>query len=243
MKLIKLLLVLLLGLLTVNGCRQGNVNSWRSNNTAEIDSVDIIVAQRAEEEFNSTIFAGLHFGDNHRVVEKALKSSKNRKIYVSDGERVDSIFVRDFDAVYYKDKLASLVLYANEDRAVELLYELYSRKYGETKPPYEWVFSNCEITIHRIDRVIAIEDKIHDYLHKQHYYYDSYRGTVTKAITKEPIFIKISYMYFPLLNAIQQEENEALEQQRKKENEELMKKREKEMELARKISTEEPTNI
>lgn len=246
MKSINLLLVLL-GLISVYGCKQGNTNSWRASNTSShedtpvLDSIDIIVAQRAEQELNSTIFAGLRFGDNPNRVKSVLKNSQNRTIYIPIGDRVDSVIIRDYDATYYKEQLDWIRLYANEAELLEPLAILFSQKYGETKKN-QWHYSDCIIEINRIER-----NSVKDYLNRHIGYIDSYRGGNEGNLTEDGFFIEISYKSLSLIEQQNNEVNQALidsiKEDSRKRNEEIQKRREREAELARKLRTEVPTNI
>ena len=227
------------------GCEQGSSKRISKSNLDDVppmDSVELLIIERAEQELNSTIFAGLRFGDNPNIVKSVLKNPQNRTIYIPIGDRVDSVIIRDYDASYYKEQLDWLQLYANEDRLVDSLEALFSKKYGLTKNR-EWRFSDCIIEINRINRVIAIEDFVHDNLHKQHTYYDSYRNEKNEKYTNEPVFIEISYKSLSLIEQQNNDVNEALQKEHQKQEEELQKKREQEKELARKLRTEVPTNI
>lgn len=206
------------------------------------DSIDVQIEHRCRQELNATVFAGLRFGDNPNRVKSVLQNPQNRTIYIPIGDRVDSVIIRDYDATYYKEQLDWLRLYANEDRLVDSLETLFSKKYGLTKHR-EWRFSDCIIQINRINRVIALKDYAHDEHNKQHTYYDSYRNEKTEKYTKEPVFIEISYKSLSLIEQQNNDVNEALLKEHHKQEEELQKKREQEKELARKLRTEVPTNI
>lgn len=211
------------------------------------DSIDILIDQRAEKEFNTTIFAGLHFGSNRKSVERVLR---NKNLYshfytefpiqVPNGERVEDVIVRDYDAVYDGEKLVSLVLYANEARLVDALSVLYSTKYGETKNN-TWVFSNCEIKIETRSRVLYNIQKIN--LKSPDLFYNSYRGEYTKHLTEEKDFLVITYLSKTLQREMERKAYVRDSIERKRLEKEDERKREQEKELARKLSTEVATNI
>ena len=205
------------------------------------DSIDILIEERAEQEFNSTIFAGLRFGSKKQLVEKTLNNKKHSTeipILVPIGDNVKKVIIRDYDAIFYNDQLASLVLYANEADLIEALYSQYSKKYGETKNN-EWRYSNCEIIVERRVRKEHRPDFIANYLTYVPQYYTSYRGEVTTHLTKEPFFLIISYRNFTLLRLLERQQyvKDSLDRAR------LLLEAQKEKELARKLENEVPTNI
>ena len=211
------------------------------------DSIDILIEQRAEQEFNSTIFSGLRFGSSRQVVEKTLKNKQIIKgglfhteipIQVPKGDNVEEVVIRDFDAIYYNGRLASLVLYANEANLMDALAKLYSNKYGDTKNN-EWQFSNCEIALKIRNRKERVPEVVVNYLTYTPMYYNSYRNQTTKYLTKEPCFIEISYKNYNLLESIERQQHEADSLEQVKRQREIQ----KEKELAKKLETEIPTNI
>ena len=210
------------------------------------DSIDILIEQRAKEVFNSTIFSGLRFGDSRRKVEKVLKNKLiSRSVYGTEipiqvpyDDKVKEVIVRDYDAKYYNEQLASLVLYANEASLMEALSGQYTNKYGQTKG-YDWCFSNCEIKIEKVERVEDRPDFISNYLTYTPMYFDSYRGGNTTRLTKQPYFLRITYKNYDLLHSIerQAEINDSLAFVKRMKEEQIEKER------ARKLATEVPTNI
>ena len=200
------------------------------------DSINIMIEERAEQEFNSTIFAGLRFGNSQQTVEKALKNKASLSIQVPVGDKVKSVTIRDYDASYYNGQLASLVLYANEDDLLDALGSQYSKKYGKTKH-YEWVFSNCVISIRPRMRKEVRSD--YSYSGSTKMYYDTYRNTTTHFLTKDPFFLEISYKSTTLLGLIERQQylKDSIERARQ------LLETQKEKELARKLENEVPTNI
>ncbi len=203
------------------------------------DSIDMVVDKRAEQDFNSTIFAGLRFGSNRQAVEKALKNQDNKTIHVFDGDDVKKVIIRDYDAIYYNGKLASLTLYSDEARLLKPLGLLYSTKYGETKNN-KWVFSNCEIIIEQGTRSLYSSAKDSGLASAQDMYYDSYRfNSGTKRLTANPFFLRIEYKSLPLLRSLDYQKalKDSLERER------IRKEAEREKEKERKLATEEASNI
>lgn len=208
---------------------------------AEKDSIDSLIELRAKQKFNHTIFAGLKFGDNPKMVKNALQNERNKKIRVPNGDKVSIIYIDSYDAEYYKSQLASLTLYAEEDELINPLSLLYSTKYGETKH-YEWTFDNCVITIgcgwrteYNIDRALGYKSASA----RTALYYESYRGERTSAITKDPGFLKITYKNLHLVKRIKRDKiiKDSLEQVK------VQERMQAEKELAEKHRTEPATNI
>lgn len=210
------------------------------------DSIDVLIEERSEQEFNSTIFAGLRFGSNRKTVEKTLENKEiSRGIYTTEVhiqvpylDRVEEVVVRDYDAEYYNGRLASLILYANEADLFDALGRQYIKKYGETKD-YRWRYSNCEVSIIKGERIEDVPEHITNYLRYIPWYFDSYRGSRVAHRTKERYFLKISYINYDLLNsiAIQQRQIDSLESAKR------VQELQKEKERARRLSEEVPTNI
>ena len=205
------------------------------------DSIDILIEERAGQEFNSTIFAGLRFGSKKQLVEKTLNNKKYSTeipIQVPIGDKVREVIIRDYDATYYNEQLASLVLYANEADLIEALCSQYSKKYGKTKNN-NWRYSNCEIIVERRERKENRPGFIANYLTYVPQYYTSYRGEVTTRLTTEPYFLIISYRNISLLQLLERQQyvKDSLERAR------LLIETQKEKELARKLEMEVPTNI
>lgn len=206
------------------------------------DTIDILIEERAEQLFNSTIFAGLRLGCNRNAVEKALRNKHYRTfipIYVPIGDKVDSVVIRDYDASYYNEQLTTLVLYADDANLYDALGSLYTAKYGLTKGNL-WSFSNCEVSIEKRERRRRPHTTYDDMTPP---YYASYRGEQTDKLIKEAWFLAITYNNKTLLDRQVKDENDALAKERQREYEERQKKREQEKELARQLSTEVPTNI
>lgn len=208
------------------------------------DSIDILIDQRAEQEFNSTIFSGLHFGSNRKSVERVLRNkgtySTEIPIQVPNGDKVEEVIVRDYDAVYDGEKLVSLVLYANEARLLEALDVLYSTKYGKTKN-HTWSFANCEISIETRSRVLYNTHKSN--INNPDLFYNSYHGKNTESITKERDFLVITYLSKTLQREMERKifVRDSIERKRLEKEAEL--KTEQEKELAKKLSTEVATGI
>lgn len=204
------------------------------------DSIDVIMEQRAEQEYNSTIFGNLRFGSSKQAVENAWKNTSYRSVKVPYEDRVAKVVFQEYDALYYDGKLASLVLYANEGELYDALGVVYSTKYGETKNR-NWRYSNCEISIkQRIRREYnPHKDAGYGNLDSHRMYYTSYRGEQTYYLTKEPYFIEVSYQNFDLLKLIarQQFVEDSLVK------EEIRKEAQKEKEMAKKLATEEAIGI
>lgn len=208
------------------------------------DSIDILIDQRAEQEFNAAIFAGLHFGSNRKTVEKVLRNkgsySTELPIQVPNGEKVEEVIVRDYDAVYDGEKLVSLVLYADEARLLDALDVLYSTKYGKTKN-HNWTFANCEIRIETKPRVLYNTQKTN--INNPDLFYKSYRGKDTKYLTKERDFLAITYFSKALQREMERKiyVRDSIERKRLEKEAEI--KRQQEKELAKKLSTEVATGI
>ena len=248
-------LYLFCGLLTsvlLFGCGQKNAKSETStsiivethNPFIDVkvvkDSIDILIEQRAEQEFNSTIFGGLRFGSSKQAVENVWHNTKNRAVKVPYEDRVATVTFQEYDALYYNGKLASLVLYANEGEMYEALGVVFSTKYGETKH-WDWTYSNCEIAVKQ--KMRRVYDPHYEagygHLDSHRMYYTSYRGERTYYLTKEPYFIEVSYKDFELLNLIERHQfvKDSIEQER------IRYEVRKEAERARKLATEVATGI
>ena len=204
------------------------------------DSVDILMEQRAEQEFNNTIFGNLRFGSSKQAVENAWRNTTYRSVKVPYEERVAKVVFQDYDALYYNGKLASLVLYANEGELYEALGVVYSTKYGKTKNR-DWRYSNCEISIKQRIRREHNPHKEAGYgdLDSHRMYYTSYRGERTYYLTKEPYFIEVSYKNFDLLELIARQQ--FVEDSLVREG--IRKEAQKEKEMAEKLATEVATGI
>lgn len=203
------------------------------------DSVDILIEQRAEMVFDETIYGGLRFGSPRQSVEMTLKKNPRIALLMPDGDLV-GVVIRDHDATYYNGGLASLVLYANEGRLIDSLYELYTRKYGKTKNR-KWVYSNCEISVkQRIRREHnPHKDAGYGQLDSHRIYYDSYRGEKTYRLIKAPYFLEISYKNTDLLEKLERQKFVADSLEKEKLQRELQKERE----LAKKVAAEAVNNI
>lgn len=156
------------------------------------DSIDILIEQRRTQELNTSIFAGLYFGDYVDDVEWVLEDDECRKILVPNGDNVGVVNIATYDAEYYEEGLASLVLYAEEDELIDGLETVYSTKYGKTRDR-KWHFANCSIEINYGGR------KEYDPSMEAGYgrssgprlYYDSFRGYRGSRTTKDGTFLKI----------------------------------------------------
>ena len=209
------------------------------------DSIDILIEQRAEQTFNSTIFAGLRFGSSKVSVERALKNKKNKyysfteiPIQVPVNDNVREVVIRDYDALYYNGQLASLELYSNETGLYNAIATMFAAKYGETKQN-NWTYSNCEIAVKRGKRVLYSSAANSWLASAQDMYYASFGGSSTKSLTTDPYYLVLSYKDFRLLALIerQKEIKDSLDYVKRLQEEQ------KEKELARKLATEVPTNI
>lgn len=201
------------------------------------DSIDILMEQRLEEEYNSTIFAGLRFGSNRQSVERAMKNKSSREILVPVGDCVNTVTIGSYKAVYFNDGLASLELYSNDTRLKKYLDTLYTAKYGETKNSI-WSFSNCVISIEKRDRKVYSTPS--GWLASEKtWYYDSFGHSDTKRITEDPYYLTISYNNHLLLKALERQKHikDSLEVERQN------REAQKEKELAEKLKREIPKNI
>lgn len=205
---------------------------------------EIMLKQQAEEmakrEMSSTIFAGLRFGDSPETVKTTLRNRRKRIIQVPIEDKVDTVYVADYDAKYYKGRLASLTLYTDDTELEYALTDLFSVKYGE--PVFGgWHFANCHIAIYSSFR----KEYTKDYGYRRSntnrpiLYYNTYRGEKSEFLTQKSSFLKIVYEDKKLLQLIEREKivADSLENVRR------LKAIEKEKELARKLATEVPTNI
>ena len=234
------------------GCGQKNAKSETStpiieeiqNPIIEVkvvkDSIDILIEQRAEQEFNSTIFGGLRFGSSKQAVENVWRNAKNRTVRVPYEDRVASVTFQEYDALYYHGKLAMLVLYANEGELYDALGIVYSTKYGKTKYR-DWRYSNCEITVKQKMRREhdPHKDAGYGHLDSHRMYYQSYKGQKTYHLTKEPYFIEVSYINYDYLNLIEREQfvKDSIDRVQ------IRKEAQREAEMARKLATELATGI
>ena len=191
--------------------------------------------QMATTVMHSTIFAGLHFGDDPQTVQSAIKN--NRTIQVPVYTRVHTVHIKDYDAKYYQGRLASLTLYADESNLIDPLYALFTTKYGEGVD-YQWIFSNCKIAI-KLGHRRKYERWERSLSPDPYLYYDDYRGRPSSTLTDKASFIKIIYEDYNLLKLIEQQkivDDSLMNAKRQKAIEE-------EKELARKLATEPATNI
>ena len=209
------------------------------------DSIDILIEQRAEQEFNSTIFGGLRFGSGKQTVEKVLKNEKRKgysltaiPIQVPVNDRVMEVVIRGYDAEYYNGQLASLELYSNETGLYNELASMFASKYGETKNN-NWKYSNCEIAVELGHRVLYSSAADSWLASSQNMYYASFGGSSTKSLTTDPYYLVLSYKDYRLLGLIERQKKikDSLEYVKRLQEEQ------KEKELARKLRTEVPTNI
>ena len=207
---------------------------------AEKDSIDSLIELRAKQKFNHTIFAGLRFGDNPQKVKTVLQNIANRKIKVPNGDKVSTIYVKDYDAEYYRGQLASLRLYADESDLDSPLRELFSTKYGKTKG-VEWIYEDCDICVCWGWRKEYNPSRDAGYASGAgtHMYYKSYHGERTEYLTKDPCFLKIVYNNLRLTKLIERDKfvKDSLNQV------ETLKKIQAEKELAEKLRTVPATNI
>ena len=239
-------LLLVAVVLSLCGCKlrtSSNGNSSSLTTTESVveespvvkDSIDVLIEQRAEQEFNSTIFAGLRFGSSKQAVDRALKDNSKKVIHLIEGDDVRQVIVRDYDADYYNGELASLTLYADETHMLNALNNLYASKYGETKKSI-WEFKDAEISLDIGYRSVY---KAADGWNPTTLYYDSYGGSNTTAITRSSSFLKITYRNNTLLNAISRQiiVKDSLE------NERRIKEEQKQKEIERKLAEEAANNI
>lgn len=202
----------------------------------EKDSIDILEEQRLNQEFNSTIFAGLRFGDSPSTVQTKMRNAE-WSIKVPNGDKIGIVHIRKYEAEYYRSQLASLTLYAEEDELISALYTLFRTKYGEG----EWRYKDCIINITPGWR------KEYNLLREAGYasgagtpmYYDSFTGEQTKCLTKDSTFLIIIYKNLRLTDLIKQDKiiADSLEQLKK------LQEIQAEKELAAKLRNEVATNI
>lgn len=197
--------------------------------------------QMATQKMSATIFAGLRFGDNPDVVEKAMRNAQI--IQVPIGDEVMNIDIVEYKALYHKGKLASLILYSNNDNGLDSLYALYCKKYGEgivsNYQYYEWAFSNCKITI---ERKYRIKHKGSYDLYNEELYYSGFEEKGSH-LTSNDSFVKITYESNKLVKMIEREKFLADSLKKAEHLQAIEKEKAKEKELARKLETEVPTNI
>ena len=208
--------------------------------TPKKDSIDILIEKRKAENFKSSIFAGLHFGDTPETVEQALKNENKKRVRVPINDKVETVYIASYDVEYYKNQLASLTLYAEEEQFIFGLETLYATKYGKTKER-KWDFQNCSIAIYSCGRMI------HDPMKEAGYasgggstlYYASYRGGKSHYITQDCCFLKIEYKDHHRLKLIERQKQitDSLQYVKK------MRADEAERELAKKLATETATSI
>lgn len=204
------------------------------------DSIDILIEQRKTQVLNSSIFAGLKFGDSPTIVKRVLQNEKHREIQVPNGNKVATINISTYDAEYYENRLASLTLYAEEEEYSDGLETLYSTKYGKTKNG-SWNFANCSIEIRYVGR------EVYDPRYEAGYgrssgptlYHNSFRGEYTGYITKDGTFLKIVYSNNHLLRLKDRQKEVADSLEKVRELEAM----EAEKELARRLATETATGI
>lgn len=235
------------------GCREQNVkcvipvnveqavikDTIKKKTEIKKDSIDILIEKRAFKNLNSSIFAGLKFGDSPQHVESALQNEQNKRIQVPMGDKVSTIHIESYDAEYYKDQLASLILYAEQDELYEGLVIVYSTKYGITKRG-QWHFANCSIELRygfRREYDVAKEAGYNS--SGPTLYYDGFRKQRTSYITRDGYFLKIEYKNNHLLKLIERGRTiaDSLENIRK------LRAVETEKELAKKLRTETAINI
>lgn len=177
------------------------------DDVAKKDSVDILIEQRKTQEFNSSIFAGLYFGDYVDDVEWVLGDDDCREILVPNGDNVAVVNIATYDAEYYEGGLASLVLYAEEDELIDGLETVYSTKYGKTKDR-KWLFANCSVEIKYGGRKEYDPSKEAGYGRSSGpmLYHDSFRGYRVPQITKDGTFLKIEYKNYELMRLMEREQ-------------------------------------
>ena len=214
-------------------------NNHPKDSIPQKDSIDVLIELRAQEDFTSTIFAGLRFGSSSYAVENTMRDDSNRTILVPYGDEVKTVSIsRKYKAEYYNGGLASLTLYT-DNMLREGLNVLFSAKYGVTKN-HRWEYANCIIEIQSKGRREWNPDRDKGYRSAPTgMYYDSYDGTRTSSLTRNSSFLVISYKNTYLLDMI---EKQKIEQDSLRKVQE-MKEIEAERELAKKLATEIPTNI
>lgn len=169
------------------------------------DSIDNIIEQRSQTEFNGTIFAEIKLGEYKNIVEQKLRNKKNEGIRLYDGDSADVVYINDYDVVYHNDKLACLILYSEQDELSEEIYSYYLLKYGKTKSG-NWKFSNYEIDISAPTRKRYDPQAEAGYKSSPPYlYFDSFRGEKTNRITQDMSFIRIMYKNLNLLKEIERD--------------------------------------
>ena len=208
--------------------------------TPKKDSIDILIDERKQNKFRTSIFSGLHFGDAPSTVKAVLKNENNRRIQVPVNDKVVTVYVASYDSEYYENQLASLTLYAEEDEYIFGLETLYSTKYGKTKGR-KWDFADVSINIICCGREEYDPGKAAGYGRSNgtRMYHNSFRGEQSYYLTKDGTFLKIEYKdhYRLALIERQKEITDSLD------NVEKMRAAEAEKELAKRLATETATGI
>lgn len=201
------------------------------------DRVDSLIEGRSSEMYNSTIFAGLRFGDSKIRVTQVLKEQLPVTIQIPNGDNVETVIVDDYDATFFNERLAVLVLYAKQSSLHGILSKWFSTKYGDTKKD-TWNFSNCTISVEIKSRVPHL-----NYDGTVTMYYNSYRNDERYYLTKDCCFLKITYQDHGLLHLLERQKVEKDSLENAKRIQEVQAKKQAERDLAKKLSEEGATNI
>lgn len=214
-------------------------NVYMNDLVPKKDSIDLLIEHRKTEEFNSSIFGGLYFGDSPEEVSWVFEDDDHQKILVPNEDKVAAVNIATYDAEYYKGQLASLILYSEQDELYNNLGTLYKTKYGETKNN-DWHFANCSIEINYGFRLEYNPAKDAGYNSSgPTLYHQSFRLQRSSSITKDGSFLKIEYKHHHLLKLIERERQikDSLD------NVQRLKEIEEEKELARKLATQPAVGI
>lgn len=165
--------------ITVSPYEEYEERHRRLTTIQEIDSIDLIIKERAKSKFNNTIFAGIEFGDSKEIVTKKLKKYKQTfgdVIYADSSTYAFKITALE----YYNDKLHTLVINLGSiwiDR--KDLWELYRLKYGETKYT-DWEWSDAIIDYSEETDAEEVWDR-KGYNGRVYYYYNNDYSTITET--------------------------------------------------------------
>ena len=165
--------------ITVSPYEEYEERHRRLTTIQEIDSIDLIIKERAKSKFNNTIFAGIEFGDSKEIVTKKLKKYKQTfgdVIYADSSTYAFKITALE----YYNDKLHTLVINLGSiwiDR--KDLWELYRLKYGETKYN-DWEWSDAIIDYSEETDAEEVWDR-KGYNDRVYYYYNNDYSTITET--------------------------------------------------------------
>lgn len=177
----------------------------------EIDSINLIIKERANKKFNNTIFAGIEFGDSKEIVIKKLEKYKQTfgdVIYADSSSYHFSII----ELGYYKDKLHTLSISLGSiwtDK--EDLWELFRLKYGETNYN-DWEWQDVIIDYSEQNSSMQVWDT-KGYNDQKYYHNGDY-----KSITKTPkYFSVIKYQSKAILAEKAEDEKRKYEKEKEKE--------------------------